>query len=459
MIESSCSQKANVLLPQEISAKQARPNGFRSLFTFSLRWKVTLSFSVLLLLIVGFLFLGFMWYERVFLSQESQKRAQSLANSMVINARDPLLNQDDLRLAPIIESVSQDTEVQYAYLMDHQGRIQYHSDPQRTGRLLPHGVPSPAKGIIQASVPIKVENVKVGTAVVGLGVDHIDQAMMQTATGLLLPLGLVAGVGIIGIFLLAGINVDRIKRLEEAVQALGSGDLLVRVEDSSLDEVGRLTRHFNEMVGQLHFAHQQNQRNFRETIRALAAAVEAKDAYTRGHCDRVARISVTICKRLKIDDKECGELEIAAILHDVGKIGVKAGIIGKLGPLTDEEFQEMQHHPDIGARILSPLSSLQEVGLFVRHHHENYDGSGYPDGLKEDEIPQASRIIHLVDAFDAMTTNRPYRKALSREEAFSRIKKGRGKQFDPVSVDIFFQLEEEGRIKAISEEVEQSDKQ
>ena len=116
MIESFRSQRANVLSPKEISAKQVRPNGLSSLFTFSLRWKVALSFSVLLLLIVGFLFLGFMWYERVFLSQESQKRAQSLANSMVINARDPLLNKDDLRLAPIIESVSQDTEVRYAYL-------------------------------------------------------------------------------------------------------------------------------------------------------------------------------------------------------------------------------------------------------------------------------------------------------------------------------------------------------
>ncbi len=240
---------------------------------------------------------------------------------------------------------------------------------------------------------------------------------------------------------------------------MGSGDLLVHVEDSSLDEVGRLTGYFNKMVGQLHSARQQNERNFRETIRSLAAAVEAKDAYTRAHCDRVARISAAIGKRLEISEKECEDLELAAILHDVGKIGIKAGILGKLGPLTDEEFQEIQHHPDIGARILSPLTSLHRVGLFVRHHHENYDGSGYPDGLKEDAIPQASRIIHLVDAFDAMTTNRPYRKALSREEAFSRIKKERGKQFDPVPVDMFFQLEEEGRIDAIFEEVEQSNKQ
>ena len=119
----------------------------------------------------------------------------------------------------------------------------------------------------------------------------------------------------------------------------------------------------------------------------------------------------------------------------------------------------MQHHPDIGAKILSPLSSLQEVGRSVRYHHENYDGSGYPEGLKEDEIPQAAQIIHLVDAFDSMTTNRPYRKALSRKEAFLRIKNACGKQFDPIPVDVFFQLEEDGRIDDIFEEIKQSKRQ
>jgi len=450
---------SQVTLSQKTSAKQGPPKGFRNPFIFSLRWKVALSFSILLLLVAGLLFIAFMRYERIFLSLESQKRAHSLANNIVINARNPLLSQDELRLGSLIESVSQNSEVQYAYLEDHRGCILYHSEPERTGKMLPAGIPDPAKGIIQSSIPIEVENIKVGTAVVGLGVDHIDRAMIETATGLILPLGLGAGLGILGVFLLAGIHVNRVKRLEEAVQALGSGDLLVQVKDNSLDEIGRLTRHFNEMVYQLHSARQQNQRNFKETVSALAAAVEAKDAYTRGHCDRVARISVAIGNRLEMDEKQREELELAAILHDVGKIGVKAGIIGKAGPLTESEYIEMQRHPEIGAKILSPLSAYQEVALFVRHHHENYDGSGYPDGLKESEIPQAARIIHLVDAFDAMTTNRPYRTALSKEEALSRIKQGYGKQFDPVPVDVLLELEKEGHIDAISEEVEQLERQ
>ncbi len=448
-----------LILSQKTSVKQVRPKGFRNPFIFSLRWKVALSFSVLLLLVAGLLFIAFMRYERIFLSLESQKRAQSLANNIVVNARDPLLSHDELRLGSLIESVSQNSEVQYAYLVDHQGCILYHSEPAKTGKMLPDGVPDPAKGIIQASVPIEVENVKVGTAIVGLGLDHIDQAMIETATGLIIPFGLGAGLGLLGVFLLAGIYVNRVKKLEEAFQALGSGDHLVYVEDDSLDEIGRLTRQFNEMVNQLHTARQQNLRHFKETVSALAAAVEAKDAYTRGHCDRVARISVEIGNRLKMDEKQCEDLELAAILHDVGKIGVEAGIIGKAGSLTDSEYMEMQRHPDIGAKILSPLSSHQKVALFVRHHHENYDGSGYPDGLKEDEIPQAARIIHLVDAFDAMTTNRPYRKALSKKDALSRIKQGYGKQFDPVFVDVLLELEKEGQIDAISEEIEQSEKQ
>ncbi len=448
--------KANFALSQKKSATQKPQNDFRNPLTFSLRWKVALSFSVLLLLVVALLFFAFMRYEKIFLSLESQKRAQSLANNIVINARDPLLNQDELRLGSLIESVSQNSEVQYAYLMDHRGCILYHSDPAKTGSMLPDGVPSPNKDIIQASQPIEVESIQVGTAVVGLGVKHIDQAMLETATGLILPLALGAGLGILGVFLLAGIHVNRIKRLEEAVQALGSGDLLVRVENNSLDEVGRLTRHFNKMVDQLHSARQQNQRNFKETVSALAEAVEAKDAYTRGHCDRVAQISVAIGNHLEMDKKQCEELELAAILHDVGKIGVKVGILCKAGPLTDKEFKEIQCHPEMGAKILSPLSNYQEIALFVRHHHENYDGSGYPDGLKEDEIPLAARIINLVDAFDAMTSNRPYRKALSREEALSRIKKECGKQFDPGPVDILLKLEKDGQIDAILREVEQS---
>ncbi len=422
-------------------------------FVFSLRWKVALSFSVLFLLVASLVFLALLRYQWFFLSREGDKRVQSLAVNLAANARDPLLAQDDLRFGPITESVSLDRDVVYAYLIDHQNKVLYHSDPGRTGEVLADGVPEPGKGIIQTAVPIVVEGVQVGTAVVALGGDHIREAMMSTAIGSLFPLSLGTALGVVGIFFLTGVHVKRVERLEEAVRALGSGNLTVQVPDSSYDEVGRLSRHFNEMVGQLHTARRQIERNFKETISALAAAVEAKDAYTRGHCDRVGRISVAIGERLRMDESQLEELELAAILHDVGKIGVEEGVVGKIGPLTAGEADKMKDHPEIGARILNPLSSLHKVGLYVRHHHEHFDGSGYPDGLKGDEIPLASRIILLVDAFDAMTTKRPYREALSKAEALSQISEETGKQFDPHLVEIFYQLDSEGVVEAICREV------
>ncbi len=421
--------------------------------TFPLRWKVALSFSLLLFLVVGLLFLAFMRYEWIFLTQEGQKRARSLSASLAVNARDPLLAQDDLRLGPITESIRQDRDVQYAYITDHRGRVLYHSDPLKVGSVAGQGFPGPEKDTIQMSTPIEVEGVLLGTAVVGLGAGHIRQAVRTTSLGLIIPLGLGTGVGLLGILILTGVHVNRVEKLERAVQALGSGELDVQVEDRSLDEVGRLVRGFNEMVYQLQGARRQIESNFRETISALAEAVEAKDAYTRGHCDRVARISVALGEKAGLDAVVQKELELAAILHDVGKIGVETGVVGKLGPLSMDETKDMRHHPEIGARILSPLSSLRMVGLYVRHHHEHFDGSGYPAQLKGDQIPLPSRIILLADAFDAMTTDRPYRGALSRKEAFVRIRKGRGRQFDPYLVDLFFQLHEDGYIARVYDDL------
>lgn len=437
------------ILPPGFSDEVASFGRSSQASTFSLRWKVSISFSVLLFMVVGLLSLAFMRYEWIFLHREGEKRAQSLARNLAVNARDPLLAQDDLRLGPVIESISQDSDVQWAFLMDHQSRVLYHSDPAKTGKLLDKGVPMPEKGVIQVSVPVVVEEVQVGTAVVGLSEDHIREAMAATAIGLVLPLSIGTGLGLLGIFLLTGVHVNRVELLEKAVQALSSGDLQVRVDDQSMDEVGRLSRGFNEMVTQLHTARKQIEKNFKETISALAEAVEAKDAYTRGHCDRVARVSVALAKRVGLDAALCMELELAAILHDVGKIGVDEGVVGKFGPLSQDEARNMRHHPEIGARILSPLSSLKRVGLYVRHHHEHYDGTGYPDGQEGDEIPLPSRIIMLADAFDAMTTDRPYRKALTRKEAFQRIGQGRGKQFDPRIVDLFFALHGDGFIDAV----------
>ena len=179
---------------------------------------------------------------------------------------------------------------------------------------------------------------------------------------------------------------------------------------------------------------------FLSTIRALALALEAKDRYTYGHADRVARLSVEIGKMLNLPDKQLDLLQYAGILHDIGKIGVRDEILNKPGRYTPDEYEEMKKHPVIGARIVSGIDSLEVVAKWVRHHHERYDGSGYPDGLKGDEIPLGSRIIAVADAFDAMLYDRPYKAGRPLPEVIDELKRCSGTHFDPNVVNVLLSL-------------------
>lgn len=173
-----------------------------------------------------------------------------------------------------------------------------------------------------------------------------------------------------------------------------------------------------------------------ELLDLMVAAIEARDPYTSGHSKRVARASVIIAKGLGLTDRQVERIGIAALLHDVGKIDEAFGpILAKEGRLSDEEWQLMKRHPVRSAELVGHLSTLQDIVGPVRHHHERWDGTGYPDGLKEDQIPLASRIITFADTLDAMTTDRPYRAALGPEEARAEFLRCRGKQFDPQLCD------------------------
>lgn len=164
-----------------------------------------------------------------------------------------------------------------------------------------------------------------------------------------------------------------------------------------------------------------------ETISALALAVDAKDTYSRGHLDRVAQYSVLIANQLKMSSAEIKTLRDAARLHDIGKIGVTDMVLLKPGPLNDEEWEMMKKHPEIGEGIIKPIQSLRNLCDIVRHHHEKLDGSGYPDGLKGDEITLLVRILTVADIFDALTTDRPYRKGFTYDKAVEELHKMEGK--------------------------------
>jgi putative nucleotidyltransferase with HDIG domain len=172
-------------------------------------------------------------------------------------------------------------------------------------------------------------------------------------------------------------------------------------------------------------------------IKSLANAVDARDPYTNGHSLRVAEYSLAIGRKMGLQEVQLELLEYMAILHDVGKIGIRDEILNKSGPLTDAEYRIMTRHPQIGAEILSSVKLLQKIVPGVQHHHEKFDGSGYGMGLKGEEIPIEARIISVADTYDAMTTDRPYRKGLSHNIAMEELKKVAGKQLDPEVVTAF----------------------
>ncbi|HET6464201.1 MAG TPA: HD domain-containing phosphohydrolase [Nitrospiria bacterium] len=177
-----------------------------------------------------------------------------------------------------------------------------------------------------------------------------------------------------------------------------------------------------------------------ETVNALAQAIEVKDVYTGGHGDRLVDLAISIAERLNVSSEERIWLKYAAALHDIGKIGVKETILTKPGKLTPEEYEEMKTHPAKGAEILREVKFLAPVVPIVYHHQERYDGKGYPTGLSGHQIPIGSRIVAVLDAFDAMTTNRPYRKGLPTEVAINELRRHSGVQFDPQVVEAFIQV-------------------
>lgn len=181
---------------------------------------------------------------------------------------------------------------------------------------------------------------------------------------------------------------------------------------------------------------------FIDTVEALMNAIDARDQYTEGHSRRVAEISVAIGKELKYNQWSIEELNIAAMLHDVGKIGVSDAILNKPGKLTDEEFDAIKEHPEIGIKIIKDIKNIDYVYPVVRNHHERYDGKGYPDGKKSDELPLNVYIVQLADTVDAMASDRPYRKGLSDSVILEEIKKYSGTQFHPKVAETYLRIVE-----------------
>lgn len=228
-----------------------------------------------------------------------------------------------------------------------------------------------------------------------------------------------------------------ILQLTQKTLSIAQGRFDERVDISSNNELGILATNFNQMAGEiqdriklLQQAARENRELFMNAIQTLAAAIDAKDPYTRGHSDRVTQYSTRIARNLGLSEQEIENIQIAALLHDVGKIGISDAILQKPSQLTDDEYAIMKQHPVLGGNIMNQIPQLREIIPGMNYHHESLDGSGYPLGLKGDEIPLSARIIGVADAFDAMTTERPYQKPFSHQEALEKIRSMAGRKFD-----------------------------
>ncbi len=201
----------------------------------------------------------------------------------------------------------------------------------------------------------------------------------------------------------------------------------------------RLSRASEMMLAQL-------RKSYRDSLSALAVAIEARDHLTRDHVERVSAYALAMGKELGWGEEKLEALEFAAILHDIGKIEIREETLTKPGPLTPEEWQEMRLHPEVGARMIEAIPYLAHAAPIILHHHERWDGSGYPHGLKGEEIPEEARLLAVVDTFDAMTSDRPYHPAHSPERAKGEILSLSGRQFDARMVEAFVACWDRGEL-------------
>lgn len=211
------------------------------------------------------------------------------------------------------------------------------------------------------------------------------------------------------------------KRLEEEIEAYHN-----RMEELVEERTAKLQQSYRTL-----------KKAHLDSVKVLAEAIDAKDPYTRGHSDRVKRMSLAIAKKMGFSEERLENLEYGALLHDIGKIGIKDEVLQKQGPLSNEEYQYIREHPLIGVKIVEGVEFFKDKIPMIRHHHEHYDGRGYPDGLAGEAIPLEARIISLPDAFDAMTSARPHRGVMPLQNVLAELEKCRGRQFDPKMLEIF----------------------
>ncbi len=313
---------------------------------------------------------------------------------------------------------------------------QLKSQPEKAATLLAFG--GPVDRALKAGLYVVRNNItRLGDEVANNAASQIGTSKRAQRTAVLC--GIAAILVFAPVRLMAGRAAARpIRQLKAATRAVSEERWhACGIELDSDDAVGELVSAFNTMAGKLRESRQERAKAFQRTLAALVQTIEAKDTFTSNHSCNVAKLAEMLARDVGLPKAEVKEIVYGALLHDIGKIGISDEIINKPGALTREEFKEIEQHPVIGDRIITPLEDAEALIPSVRHHHEHWDGKGYPDGLSGNGIPLAARIITVADVFEALTSDRPYRDRMPIARAVAILEEESGKTLDPTLVERF----------------------
>lgn len=397
-----------------------------------------------------------------FLLGELVKRGTSLSRGAANTAAFGLLARDRLVVDNLVSKLKErQPDILYVVAVDHNGIITAHSDLKKSGVQFEQQIPDKViskdpdgttvflgnrggREVYECITPIRFAAKQIGSLHLAIDGATLAHARADARRKVIVASLLILVIGVMASYYLAGFFTAPIKKLHEGVSQLQSGNYQGALTVNLHDELGELTSNFNQMAQVI--VHQQEkleeyahglEESYLATVKILATSIDARDDYTLRHSTRVAALSVMLGHQVGLGTEELRELEVAALVHDLGKIRIPDKVLKKAGPLNDEESAMLRLHTRHGAEILSHSRALQRFVPAVLHHHEWYNGQGYPEGLKGEEIPLYAQIIAIADAYDAMTTSRPYRSGLPSSMAIGEIIRFSGSQFDPVLVDLF----------------------
>ncbi len=406
-----------------------------------------------------------------FIQGELVKQGFSMGRSVATASGYNLLSGDSLALDNLTAKLKETRkDMHFVAVVDNNDKIKAHSTIGEAGKLfsvedgnilVSEGDGSTVKkvkrdgiSIFEFKIPIIFAEKTLGNVYISIDDNALIISQSQARRKILFVSVLILALGVAGTFFLSAFITKPIKRLSEGVFQLSLGEYTREIPVVSKDELGELTEKFNHMARIITSQKNKLQKYAKEvevafisTVRVLSAAIDARDRYTLGHSERVAQLSILLGQKLGLTNEELKDIEISCLFHDVGKIRTPDHILHKSGPLTKEEWLAIKNHPEDGAEILKLVDSLHKHIPAVMYHHECYNGKGYPEGLKGDEIPLFAAIICIVDAYDAMTSSRPYKKARSKEDAIEELKRCRGKQFVPHITESFIEMQEETEIR------------